>query len=230
MYFAARSGSGKRILSHSFIKQQGEVQEDSSDDDDVDDDEVFGFISLLNLTERKGTQCAEQIKELILHQCEKSCEQRVVEQLDKLLKDDAKPVGLLLSERFINVPPQIALPMHQQLQKELKEAQRTNKPCGKCHYYLLISKTFTEATKNSKKKEKRNWQKEELMFANAEEEFFYENALLKFSYSVQEESDTCLGGRWSFDDVPMKPWRTVMVVPADGMNAIMDKLKDYLSV
>lgn len=211
------------------IIKQAEVQDDGSDDDDVDDDEVFGFISFLNLTERKGTQCGEQIKELILSRCEKSCEQRVVEQLDKLLKDDTKPVGLLLSERFINVPPQIALPMHQQLQKELKEAQRTNKPCGKCHYYLLISKTFTEATKNSKKKEGRNQQKEELMFANAEEEFFYENALLKFSYSVQEESDTCLGGRWSFDDVPMKPWRTVMVVPADGIHVIMDKLKDYLS-
>ncbi|KAI6066595.1 BRCA2 and CDKN1A-interacting protein [Aix galericulata] len=212
------------------IIKQAEVQEDSSDDDD-DDDEVFGFISFLNLTERKGTQCAEQIKELILSRCEKNCEQHVVEQLDKLLKDDTKPVGLLLSERFINVPPQIALPMYQQLQKELMEAQRTNKPCGKCHYYLLISKTFTEATKsNSKKREgKKNQQKEELMFANAEEEFFYEKALLKFNYSVQEESDTCLGGRWSFDDVPMKPLRTVMVVPADGINAIMDKLKDYLS-
>ncbi|KFP17855.1 BRCA2 and CDKN1A-interacting protein, partial [Egretta garzetta] len=197
------------------IIKQAEVQEDSSDDDD-DDDEVFGFISFLNLTERKGTQCAEQIKELILSRCEKSCEQHVVEQLSKLLNDNTKPVGLLLSERFINVPPQIALPMHQQLQKELTEAQRTNKPCGKCHYYLLISKTFTEAT-------------EELMFANAEEEFFYEKALLKFSYSVQEESDTCLGGRWSFDDVPMKPLRTVMIVPADGISVIMDKLKDYLS-
>ncbi|NXH09891.1 BCCIP protein, partial [Bucco capensis] len=211
------------------IIKQAEVQEDSSDDDE-DDDEVFGFISCLNLTERKDTQCAEQIKELILSQCEKSCEQHVVDQLNKLLNDSAKPVGLLLSERFINVPPQIALPMHQQLQKELTEAQRTNKPCGKCHYYLLISKTFTEATKsNSKRREGRNQQKEELMFANAEEEFFYEKALLKFSYSVQEESDTCLGGRWSFDDVPMKPWRTVMIVPADGMNVIMDKLKDYLS-
>ncbi|XP_074446484.1 BRCA2 and CDKN1A-interacting protein [Larus michahellis] len=212
------------------IIKQAEVQEDSSDDDE-DDDEVFGFISCLNLTERKGTQCAEQIKELILSRCEKSCEQHVVEQLNKLLNDSTKPVGLLLSERFINVPPQIALPMHQQLQKELTEAQRTNKPCGKCHYYLLISKTFTEATKSSsKRREGRNQQKEELMFANAEEEFFYEKALLKFNYSVQEESDTCLGGRWSFDDVPMKPLRTVMIVPADGINDIMDKLKDYLSL
>uniref|UniRef100_A0A8C4UVS8 Protein BCCIP homolog n=1 Tax=Falco tinnunculus TaxID=100819 RepID=A0A8C4UVS8_FALTI len=212
------------------VIKQAEVQEDSSDDDE-DDDEVFGFISCLNLTERKGTQSAEQIKELILSRCEKSCEQHVVEQLNKLLNDSTKPVGLILSERFINVPPQIALPMHQQLQKELTEAERTNKPCGKCHYYLLVSKTFTEATKsNSKRKEGRNQQKEELMFANAEEEFFYEKALLKFNYSVQEESDTCLGGRWSFEDVPMKPLRTVMIVPADGINAIMDKLKDYLSL
>ncbi|NXO03592.1 BCCIP protein, partial [Rhinopomastus cyanomelas] len=212
------------------IIKQAEVQEDSSDDDE-DEDEVFGFISCINLMERKGTQCAEQIKEVILSRCEENCDQHVLEELNKLLNDSTKPVGLLLSERFINVPPQIALPMHQQLQKELAEAQRTNKPCGKCHYYLLISKTFTEATKsNSKRKEgKKKQQKEELMFANAEEEFFYEKALLKFNYSVQEESDTCLGGRWSFDDVPMKPWRTVMIVPADGIHGIMDKLKDYLS-
>lgn len=59
--------------------------------------------------------------------------------------------------------------------KELSEAQRANKPCGKCHYYLLIGKTFTEATKSSsKKKGGRDQQKEELMFANAEEEFFHE--------------------------------------------------------
>lgn len=210
------------------VIKQAEIFDESDDEDDVD--EVFGFISLLNLTERKGTQCTEQIKELVLSQCEKNCEQSMVEQLDKLLSDTTKPVGFLLSERFINVPPQIALPMHQQLQKELTEAQRTNKPCGKCYYYLLISKTFTEAKSSARKKGGSTHPKKDLMFSNAEEEFFYENSLLKFSYSVQEESDSCLGGRWSFEDVPMKPSRTVMVIPADRMNAIMDKLKEYLSV
>ncbi|ELW62319.1 BRCA2 and CDKN1A-interacting protein [Tupaia chinensis] len=55
----------------SVIKQTN-VSEDS--DDDMDEDEIFGFINLLNLTEKKGTQCAEQIKELILSCCEKNCE------------------------------------------------------------------------------------------------------------------------------------------------------------
>ncbi|XP_031244483.1 BRCA2 and CDKN1A-interacting protein [Mastomys coucha] len=211
----------------SVIKQT-DVSEDS--DDEVDEDEIFGFISLLNLTERKGTQCAEQIKELVLSFCEKNCEQSMVEQLDKLLNDTSKPVGFLLSERFINVPPQIALPMHQQLQKELAEARRTNKPCGKCCFYLLISKTFVEAGKSSSRKRRDSLPQEALMFANAEEEFFYEKAILKFSYSVQGESDTCLGGRWSFDDVPVKPLRTVMVIPDDRMNEIMETLKDHLSI
>ncbi|KAJ1060976.1 hypothetical protein K5549_002263 [Capra hircus] len=211
----------------SVIKQT-DVSEDS--DDDVDEDKIFGFISLLNLTERKGTPCAEQSKELILSLCEKNCEKSTVEELDRLFNDTARPVGFLLSERFINVPPQITLPMHQQLQKELAEARRTNKPCGKCHFYLLISKTFVEAGKSNSKKKRSNQKKEALMFANAEEEFFYEKAILKFNYSVQEESDPCLGGRWSFDDVPMKPLRTVMLIPGDKMNEIMEKLKEHLSV
>ncbi|XP_055101897.2 BRCA2 and CDKN1A-interacting protein isoform X5 [Symphalangus syndactylus] len=171
----------------SVIKQT-DVSEDS--DDDVDEDEIFGFISLLNLTERKGTQCAEQIQELILSFCEKNCEKSMVEQLDKFLNDTTKPVGLLLSERFINIPPQIALPMYQQLQKELAEAHRTNKPCGKCYFYLLISKTFMEAGKNNSKKKPSNKKKAALMFANAEEEFFYEEqGSLRCSEGQTQEED-----------------------------------------
>ncbi|XP_066457237.1 BRCA2 and CDKN1A-interacting protein [Eleutherodactylus coqui] len=210
------------------VIKQAETMEGSDDDDDDEDDHVFGFISLLNLTERKGTPCVDQVKELILDRCENSCEQSFLQQLDKMLNDNGKPIGLLLSERFINVPAQIALPMYQQLQKELAEAQRTNKPCGKCYYYLIISKTFTEAAKKSIGDGTQG--KEEMMFANAEEEFFYEQAILKFNYSVQEESDTQLGGKWSLDDAPMKPLRTVMMIPVDRMNSIMEKFKEHLSV
>ncbi|KAM4704215.1 BRCA2 and CDKN1A-interacting protein [Rhinophrynus dorsalis] len=210
------------------VIKQAEGQEDSDDDDD--EDHVFGFISLLNLTERKGTPCAEQIKELVLSQCEKICEQSTVEQFDKVLNDNSKPVGLLISERFINVPAQIALPMYQQLQKELADAQKTNKPCGKCCYYLLLSKTFAEAAKKSRGGGVGSQATAGLMFANAEEEFLYEEAVLKFNYCVQEESDTQLGGRWSFSDVPMKPFRTVMLVPADRMNSVMNKFKEHLAI
>uniref|UniRef100_A0A3Q0QTS6 Protein BCCIP homolog n=1 Tax=Amphilophus citrinellus TaxID=61819 RepID=A0A3Q0QTS6_AMPCI len=208
------------------VIKQAEVPEDSDDDDDLD--EVFGFITMLNLTERKGVQCVEEVKELIVDQCEKNASHIVTEELEKVFSDTSKPVGLLLSERFINVPPQIALPLHKQLQEEIAEAQRTDKPSGRCHYCLMISKTCKEETKSIPTTG--GAPKEEYMFVNAEEEFFYEQAILKFHYSVQEEADSCLSGRWSFKDVPMKPFRTVMLIPTDRMPAIMEKLKEYLTV
>lgn len=54
----------------------------------------------------------------------------------------------------------------------MAEAQRTNKPSGKCHYCLMISKTCKEANKNITARG--GAPKEEYMFVNAEEEFFYE--------------------------------------------------------
>ncbi|KAK2884644.1 protein BCCIP homolog [Channa argus] len=207
------------------VIKQAEIPEDSDDDDP---DEVFGFVTMLNLTERKSVQCVEEVKELIMDQCGKNSTHSMTEQLEQILNDNSKPVGLLLSERFINVPPQIALPLHKQLQEEIAEAQRTNKPSGMCHYCLMISKTCKEASKSIPARG--GAAKEEHVFINAEEEFFYEQAILKFHYSVQEEADSCLSGRWSFDDVPMKPFRTVMLIPADRMPAIMDKLKEYLTV
>lgn len=60
--------------------------------------------------------------------------------------------------------------------------------------------------------------------------YLQQEAVVKFHYSVQEEADSCLTGRWSFDDVPMKPFRTVMLIPTDRIPAIMDKLKEYLTV
>ncbi|KAK7122273.1 hypothetical protein R3I94_019409 [Phoxinus phoxinus] len=207
------------------VIRQAEVPEDS--DDEGDQDEVFGFISMVNLTERQGVECLEKLKDMIIEQCVNSSSLDVQERFEQLLSGNAPSVGLLLSERFVNVPPQIALPMHKQLQKEMAEAQRTNKPSGKCQYYLMISKTCKPAKKSISGQAQ---PKEEIRFVNDEEEFFYEQATLKFSYSVQDEADSCATGKWSYDDVPLKPFRTVMVIPMDRMGTIIDKMTEYLTV
>lgn len=56
--------------------------------------------------------------------------------------------------------------------EEIAEAQRTNKPSGRCHYCLMISKTCKEASKSIPARG--GAPKDEYMFVNAEEEFFYE--------------------------------------------------------
>lgn len=73
-----------------------------------------------------------------------------------------------------------------------------------------MSKTFVETGESSANKKRSNQEKDEFMFANGEEEFFYEKAILKSSYSVQEQSNTGLGGHWS-DDIPTKPLSRGMI-------------------
>nr|Q5BJJ7.1 RecName: Full=Protein BCCIP homolog [Danio rerio]AAH91454.1 BRCA2 and CDKN1A interacting protein [Danio rerio]AAI64248.1 Bccip protein [Danio rerio] len=208
------------------VIRQAEVPEDS--DDEGDPDEVFGFISMVNLTERQGVECLEKLKDMILDQCVKCSTPDGQERMENLLQGNAQSVGLLLSERFVNVPPQIALPLHKQLQKEMAEAQRTNKPSGKCQFCLMISKTCKPLKKKSISAG--DQAKDELLFVNDEEECFYEQATVKFSYCVQDEADSCATGKWSYDDEPMKPFRTVMVIPMDRMDTIMQKMTDYLTV
>lgn len=62
--------------------------------------------------------------------------------------------------------------MLRSFREEIAEAQRTNKPSGRCHYCLIISKTCREETKSIPATG--GAPKEEYMFVNAEEEFFYE--------------------------------------------------------
>ena len=56
----------------------------------------------------------KQIKAFLLDKCEK-CSKQSHEKLYSLLNDDSQQVGLLLSERFINIPPQISVPSYESL-------------------------------------------------------------------------------------------------------------------
>ncbi|CAB1344003.1 unnamed protein product [Coregonus sp. 'balchen'] len=226
------------------VIRQAEVPEDSDDEGDPAD-EVFGFISMLNLTERK---------DLILGQCEKSCPHSVADDLEKVLNDTSKPVGLLLSERFINVPPQIALPLHKQLQSPCPSTSTTveslsnpttpqialplhkqlQSPCPSTSSYnessgLTLPPQIAPCPPNSYSESLSNPNPHRSPSHPAPPQAATQ-ATMKFHYSVQDETDSVLSGRWSFDDVPMKPQRTVMLIPADRMSAIMDKLKEYLTV
>ena len=51
-----------------------------------------------------------------------------------------------------------------------------------------------------------------------------QEACLQFSYPVEGESDSVLGGQWGFDDAAMTPWRTVLVLPATRLEYSLTEL------
>ena len=70
---------------------------------------------------------------------------------------------MIISERIINMPPQISVPLYQTLSNEVRKARAKNLPFNFTHY-LLISKVLLPSVELQPQAG--------VMYANAEEEVF----------------------------------------------------------
>ncbi|XP_072029854.1 protein BCCIP homolog [Amphiura filiformis] len=224
----------------SVIKQSAdqlaELDLDSDEsDEDQDGDNIFGFITVINITSKKNEGCIQEIKTLLDERCSQCESASKASEFSHLLNNSSHSIGLLINERFVNIPPQLAPPLHNSLQKDVTTAAVKNSKF-KFDYYLLLSKTYKDAISpeqgSSKKKSKgtKIAESDQLMFANAEDEYFHKESVISFDYPVTDESDTALGGKWTFDDAEMRTFRTVMIVPASKMQHILTQIEDNLTM
>lgn len=200
----------------SVMKQPYTPEDDDDDDDDMGEDSVLALTTVLNMTERKDLDCVKQVKSLLQDKC-RACAADKADKLAKLLNDPDKHLGYLISERFLNLPPDLAVPMFESLMKEMEKARGKKMAYGFSHY-LMVCKTFELKTAHNQK---------QMFFSNSEEELFHDEAEFGFNYSVAHERDEGVE-KWSSED-GMKPYRTVLVFPADKLETTLDKIKHELS-
>merc|ERR1712223_1981328 len=149
-----------------FVMKQRSVgsvvtQSPVTDEDDEDeelgghDGEVFGLATIVRLRE---TEVADQIIRYITKSVTASDPRG---QLSRLLSSSDIDIGLIISERIINMPPQISVPLYQTLSNEVRKARAKNLPFNFTHY-LLISKVLLPSVELQPQAG--------VMYANAEEE------------------------------------------------------------
>lgn len=201
------------------IQSVDDDMEDDDDDDDInefnDSGVVFGITTAVNISAKPPGGCLQQLRSFLIDKADKSATGQAIA---AALKDERKSVGLLVNERFINIPPQIAVPMLESLQKEVQRA--ANKREGfRFDHYVMIVKLYQNEKKNSKKEE---------IYSNGEEEVICEHALANFTYSVQSESDTALAGHWRESDSTLVPYRKVLLVDANQLDSIIHSIKQFI--
>jgi len=142
----------------SVVTQSPSDSTDDEDDDDLagTDGEVFGLATIVRL---KDSEVADQIRRHLNHAV-MSTDSRG--QFSRILNSPESDIGLIISERIINMPPQISVPLYQTLSNEVKKAKAKNLPFNFTHY-ALISKILTAPEAG---------QANVLMYTNAEEEVF----------------------------------------------------------
>jgi len=166
--------------------------------------------------------CVHQIQTMLLEHCD---DVNIKEFLQESFKRES--VGLIVSERYINIPSALAVPALLDLGKDIRKAKAKNMPFDFTHF-VMISKVHKFDGKLGGKKKKKKQQSLET-YTNAEEEIFAEECQFQFEYCVKSETGSGLGGDWTEDDSELTPYRKVFIFPALQYDSIVEKIKVAVS-
>ncbi|EPS74079.1 hypothetical protein M569_00676, partial [Genlisea aurea] len=113
-------------------------------DDDDDDDGVYALVSCLNLGRYKDSKCIVELKDYLLKLCQ---DVDIKSKLKSFLGENGHDVGLIISQRVVNLPPQILPPLYDALFDEIRwatEDEPTDELRNSFRFknYLIISKIY----------------------------------------------------------------------------------------
>lgn len=183
------------------------------------------------MTNPQKKESVTQLRNYFVEKCEQTDDKEMAKKLKTLLEDVSKPTGFIINERFINIPPQIAVPMLENLQKEMRKATEKKQPFDFSQFLMLI-KFYRSEQKNKKgnsKKDEKNRNKQPIVhYSNPEEEIFDQDLLLSYEFSVASDADTGLTGNWLEEDKALTPYRRVIVFDSKNLSKMIEQIKEFI--
>ena len=222
------------IISQNYVGSVVKQSEDLeiSDDEESDINDVFGITTVINLSNGQNYLCVQQLRDLLRQMANEHATDATNTMIKHVLENDSEALGLLINERFVNIPAQISVPLLENLVSEIKRANSRKMPFN-FSYYILICKLYKtqdkKIQKRLKNKKKDNVEEPIIIWSNPEEEIFAEEATVSFEFSVEKDSDSGLCGTWSEGDDEMTPYRRVLLLDANKLEPIIDKIKNQIS-
>ncbi|XP_060184739.1 protein BCCIP homolog [Lycium barbarum] len=151
-----------------------------------EDDGIYSIVTALNLGRYKDLECMANLKEYLL----KACHQKdVFSKLSLFLGNQAKDVGLLVSQRVVNLPPQLLPPLYDALFDEVSWATEDEPTeelrksfCFKS--YLVISKIYKH--KNADRQNGPSGD-QTIVYIKAEDEILHELSSWSFSFPLHTQ-------------------------------------------
>ncbi|KAL4788827.1 p21-C-terminal region-binding protein-domain-containing protein [Aspergillus venezuelensis] len=153
---------------------------------DGKDSDPYAFLTVLNLREHADKPA---IKDLTAYLTRKAKSTPSLALLADLLSQSPIPqIGLILTERLINMPVEVIPPMYTMLQEEIAWALEENEPYSFTHY-LVVSKTYEEVESKLDAEESRPQKKKKAAKGGKGERFFFHP-----EDEVLERHAVCQGG------------------------------------
>ncbi|KAG8527583.1 uncharacterized protein KY384_007736 [Bacidia gigantensis] len=146
-------------------------------------------------------------------------------------------VGLILTERLINVPAQVVPPMYKMLLEEITWALEEKEPYHFTHF-LILSKTYREMTsvleddtdgkhKNKKLKRVDSAHSSEVFFFHPEDEAFQRHAATYSGFDYKSEGSQSDSKR-AFHDLGIKPQGHMILIEAEKFETALQAVQDFV--
>ncbi|ERS96753.1 hypothetical protein HMPREF1624_06962 [Sporothrix schenckii ATCC 58251] len=245
------SGLADVILAQSTIGSTVKVDGKAND--------AYAMLTALSLREQRENKAVAQLTQYLADKAAAAAETNAaLAPLLPLLSDQSsgpseagKPhIGLILSERLINMPAEIAPPLYTMLMDEVEAAVEDGEPYQFTHY-LILSKTYEEVQSDlaamvvdddddeddSGKSKKRKKAKTAASGSSTSEPFYYfhpEDEVLRkhavaagtFPYTKIDES--VADSKRAFQELGVKSQGLLMLIEADKLPAAIEAVSKYV--
>lgn len=202
------------------------TDEENISEDEVPDDDIYGVTSIVNLSvvdESNKDGIHQQLKKFLSEKCP---------DIKDLFADSKNKLGLIINERFMNLPPQLALPTLENLTKHIQDTSYSHlifvsKILKKCRN-RANSNAPNKKAKSSKSSNQTD-DEEPLVFVNSEEEIVFEQSEQHIDLDVSSYVDE--NATWSMSNsTKYIPHRRFMILKQQAWSTLLKSLREELSV
>ncbi|KAH7145864.1 p21-C-terminal region-binding protein-domain-containing protein [Dactylonectria estremocensis] len=147
------------------------------------------------------------------------------------LVNAGKHIGLIFSERLINMPSELAPPLYSMLIDEIEAAVEDKEPYEFSHY-LILSKTYQELeSKIDVEGQKRKKAREEaqVYYFHAEDEVLQKHAVAYGSFNYTKEDEVVADSKRAFQEMGVKAQGHLILIEAGKFQGAIKAVNDYLS-
>jgi protein BCP1 len=153
-----------------------------------------------------------------------------------LSQSQIPPIGLVLTERLINVPSEVVPPMYTMLLEEISWALEEKEPYSFTHY-LILSKTYEEVeskldmeeSRPQKKKKKNAAQESERFYFHPEDEVWERHALCHGTFEyTHKQADGISDSKRAFQELGIKPAGSLIFIEGGKFEAAVKDVAEYL--
>ena len=211
--------------------------------------DAYAFLSVLNLEAHKvRTMFAYQMWPQLIMSQDKPCVLKLIEYVkrkasfnpslaqfaDLFSQPTFPPIGLILTDRLINVPSEVVPPMYTMLLEEIQWALEEKEPYMFSHY-LILSKTYTEVASITDMEEDRPKKKVkaaaglETFYFHPEDEVLHRHAVCQggFDYTTKHDNGFSDSKR-AFQELGVKPQGHMILIEAAKFQGAVQDMAEFL--